>query len=79
MNTMTRWIDYWNRKVRKLTIVDLKLVQVASMAAILVVVKLAPQLVSLSIWWFVAVFAVCILRPAYVLWIQDDAVGGKPL
>ena len=38
MNTVTNWLDYWNRKVRKLTIVDLKLIQVASMAVILIVV-----------------------------------------
>jgi hypothetical protein len=28
------WIDYWNRKVRKLTIFDLKFIQVGSMAVI---------------------------------------------
>ena len=76
MNTMISSIDYWNRKVQRLTIVDLKLVQVASMALILIVVKLFPQVMSLSIWWFVALLIICGLRPVYVFWIQDHP--GQP-
>jgi hypothetical protein len=75
MNAVMSWVDYWNRKVRTLTIVDLKLVQVASMALILVVVKLFPQIMSLSIWWFVALLIVCALRPLYVFWVRDDKIG----
>lgn len=75
MNAVISWIDYWNRKVRRLTIVDLKLIQVASMAIILIVVKLLPQIMSLSIWWFVALLTICALRPAYVFWLQDDGIG----
>ena len=79
MNTTTSWIDYWNRKVRRLKIVDVKLVQVASMAAVLVLVKLFPEIMSLSVWCFVALWVICILRPAYVFWFEDGAeqpVGG---
>ncbi len=75
MNAVTSWMDYWNRKVRKLTIVDLKLVQVISMAFTLIIVKLFPQIMSLSIWWFVALLAICVWRPAYVFWIRDDETG----
>lgn len=78
MNTVMGWIDYWNRKVRKLTIIDLKLVQVASMAGILVVVKLFPQIVDLNIWWFVALAVICASRPGYVFWIRDDHIAQKP-
>ena len=79
MNTMTSWIDYWNRKVRKLTIIDLKLVQVASMAGILIIVKLFPQIMDLSIWWFVALLIICVLRPGYMFWIRDDHIGQQPV
>ena len=75
MNTIASWFDYWNRKVRKLTIVDLKLIQVASMAVILIVAKLLPQIMTLSIWWFVALLVVCGLRPIYAFWLMHDDPG----
>jgi hypothetical protein len=72
MNTVMSWIDYWNRRVRTLTIIDVKLIQVGSMALILIVVKLFPQIMSLSIWWFVASVIICAPRPLYMFWIKDD-------
>ena len=72
MNALTSSFDYWNRKVRTLTIVDLKLIQVGSMALILILAKLIPQIMSLSIWWFVAVAIICCVRPLYVFWIRRD-------
>jgi hypothetical protein len=75
MNVLTRWIAYWNRKVRRMTIVDLKLVQVGSMALILTVAKLVPRIMDLSIWWFVALVVVCMWRPLYIFWIQADDPG----
>lgn len=71
MNSLASWIDYWNRKVRTLTIFDLKLIQVYSMALILIVVKLFPQIMNPSIWWFVAAAIVCGLRVIYVFWIRQ--------
>ncbi len=75
MNGLMSWLDYWNRKVRTLTIVDLKLIQVGSMALILIFAKLVPQIMSLSIWWFVAVAIICCARPLYVFWIRADEAG----
>lgn len=64
-------IDYWNRKVKKFTIFDVKLAQGAAMAFILIIVKFIPQIMSLSIWWFVAFAVVCALRPAYAMWVKE--------
>ena len=75
MNALTSWIDYWNRKVRKFTIFDVKLVQGAAMAFALIIVKLFPRIMTLSIWWFVALLVVCTARPCYVIWIKKD---GQP-
>ncbi len=75
MNGLMSWLDYWNRKVRTLTIVDLKLIQVGSMALILIFAKLVPQIMSLNIWWFVAVAIICCARPLYVFWIRADEAG----
>jgi hypothetical protein len=72
MNALTDWIAYWNRKVRKLTIFDVKLVQGTAMAFALIIVKLFPPIMSLSIWWFVAFAVIFALRPLYVIWMTDD-------
>lgn len=75
MNAAMSWIDYWNRKVKGFTIFDVKLAQGAAMGFMLLIVKLFPQLMSLSVWWFVAFAAICALRPAYIVWAKDRAIG----
>ena len=75
MTVMTSSIDYWNRKVRKLTIFDVKLAQGAAMGVVLIIAKLFPQIMSLSIWWFVAFAVFCALRPLYVMYIKNDEPG----
>jgi hypothetical protein len=75
MNAMMSWIDYWNRKVRDFTIFDVKLAQGAAMAFMLIIVKLFPQIISVSVWWFVAFALICALRPAYVIWGRDRELG----
>jgi hypothetical protein len=47
-----------------------KLVQGASLALGLIVAKLFPQVLGVSIWWFVAIVLIFVLRPAYVMWIK---------
>lgn len=71
MTAMMSMIDYWNRKVKKFTIFDVKLAQGAAIAFVLIIVKLFPQIMSLSIWWFVAFAVVCALRPAYAMWFKE--------
>jgi len=72
MNAILRCVDYWNRQVKKFTILDVKLAQLLAIGFILIVVKLLPQIMELSIWWFVGVMAVCVPRLAYVLWVKED-------
>lgn len=72
MTAVMSMIDYWNRKVRKFTIFDVKLLQGAAMAFVLIIVKFFPQIMSLSIWWFVAFAVVCTLRPAYAMWFKEN-------
>ncbi len=72
MTAAMSMIEYWNRKVKKFTIFDVKLVQGAAMAFAVIIVKFFPQIMSLSIWWFVAFAVVCALRPAYAMWFKED-------
>ncbi len=71
MTAVMSMIDYWNRKVKKFTIFDVKLIQGAAMAFALIIVKFFPQIMSLSVWWFVAFAVVCALRPAYAIWVKE--------
>jgi len=78
MNALQQTIDYWNRKVRKLTIIDIKFIQIYSMAVILIVVKLIPDIMRLSIWWFVALLILSALRPYYTFFIKPDPESRPP-
>jgi hypothetical protein len=75
MTATMSFIHYCNRKVARFTIFDVKLAQGAAMAFMLIIVKLFPQIMTLSIWWFVAAVVVCALRPVYVMWIKDGGPG----
>lgn len=72
MSPIGNAIAYWNRKVKKFTILDLKLVQGAAIFFGLVIAKLFPQIMCLSVWWFIGLALICTLRPAYTIWIKAD-------
>ena len=59
-----------NERVRKFNIFDVKLVQGAAMCVMLILVKLIPQIVTISIWWFVVLCVACALRPCYVFFLK---------
>jgi hypothetical protein len=83
VNPMRRWIEYWNRKVKKFGIFEIKMAQGAAIGGTLVVVKLFPQILELSVWWFVALIVVCAVPVHYTLWCKkngqsDSAPNGGP-
>ena len=75
MNPIGNMIAYWNRKVKKFTILDLKLAQGAALAFGLVIATLFPQITRLSVWWFVGLALVFALRPVHTIWIKTDDPG----
>jgi hypothetical protein len=66
-----RIIGYFNERVKRFTIFDIKLVQCVAIFVILILVKLIPEIISISIWWFVALLVISVLRPAYVLFVKQ--------
>jgi hypothetical protein len=54
------------RGVRKFDIIDVKLAQGAAMFFALIIAKLIPRIMDLSIWWFVGLTILCITKPVYV-------------
>jgi len=54
MNTPQRWINFWNQRVKQFTLWDLKYVQIWTAAWMLLMVKIFPEIMKLSIWWFIS-------------------------
>ncbi len=52
-----------DRRARNLGLVDTKLAQGAAVFAVLVIVKLVPEILDVSVWWFVALTVVCAIKP----------------
>lgn len=63
-------IQDMNERVRKLNIFDIKLIQGCAMFAVLIIVKLIPQIMTINIWWFVVLLVLCAIRPLYVFYIK---------
>ncbi|MDH3197943.1 MAG: hypothetical protein OEO21_06855 [Candidatus Krumholzibacteria bacterium] len=55
--------EYFDTRARRLGILDTKLAQAAAICFAIVIVKLIPQIMQLSIWWFVALAILCAIRP----------------
>ena len=64
-------LEDMNQRVKRFGIVDVKLAQGAAMFFTLVIAKLIPQIMDLSIWWFVGLLVICAIRPFYVFWIKQ--------
>ncbi len=63
-------IENINQRAKKFGIIDLNLAQGAAMFFTLIIAKLIPGIMDLSIWWFVALLIICEVRPFYVFWIK---------
>ena len=62
--------DFFNERVKNLTIFDIKLAQACAMCVILIIAKLIPQIMSIGIWWFVVLLIIFAIRPMYVFFIK---------
>ena len=66
---MKLW-DEMNRRIKKFGIIDEKLAQLAAIFFALIVVKFIPQIMDVSIWWFVGLLIVCAIKPLYVFYLK---------
>ena len=58
-----KFIDDMSKRAQRLDIWDIKLAQGAAMCVILIVVKLLPQILTISVWWFVALLMLLAIKP----------------
>lgn len=63
-------INFFNVRVKRLKIYDIKLAQGAAMCVILVIAKLYPPLMNVGLWWFVIVGIILALRPMYAFFVK---------
>ena len=66
---MTIW-ENMNARVKKFTILDLKMAQGIGIFVALILAKLIPEIMDINIWWFVALLVICTIRPFYVFFIK---------
>jgi hypothetical protein len=59
-----------NERVKKMNIFDVKLSQACAILVALIVVKIVPQIMSISIAWFVVLLVLCAIRPLYAFYIK---------
>ena len=59
-----------NKRVKKFSILDVKLVGGIAIFAALIVAKLIPQIMDITIWWFVVLLAICAMKPFYMFFIK---------
>ena len=65
-----RLLENMNQRIKKFSIADEKLAQAAAIFFALTIVKLIPQIMDISIWWFVVLLILCAIKPLYVFYIK---------
>ncbi len=59
-----------NERVKKLTYVDLKLIQVAILIIGIGLVKLFPQVLGIRLRYLIALLVIACIKPLYKFWIK---------
>jgi len=57
-----------NERVERFSILDVKLAQAATFLLALIVAKFIPRIMEINIWWFIAFWLLCGIKPFYVFW-----------
>jgi hypothetical protein len=60
-----------NRRIRKLSLLDVKLAQGCAIFLTLIIVKLVPEILSINMWWFVGLLILCAIKPMYAFFVRN--------
>ncbi len=58
-----RLYQYFDKRARKLGILDTKLAQSTAFFFALIIVKLIPQIMEINIGWFILLGVLCAIKP----------------
>ncbi len=64
-------LEDMDKRVKKFSLIDVKLAQGAAMFFVLIIAKLIPDIMDISIWWFTALLIICAAKPFYVFWFKE--------
>ena len=64
--------QYFDRRARRLGILDTKLVQGAAVFFALTIAKLIPEILEIHVWWFVALTILCVIKPVITFFGSDQ-------
>ena len=64
-------LEDMDQRVKKFSLIDVKLAQGAAMFGALIIAKLIPQIMDLSIWWFAGLLIICAIKPFNVFWFKE--------
>jgi hypothetical protein len=76
MNILMKCIDYWDRKVKGFGILEVKMAEAATMGFTLIIVKIFPKILALSVWWFIVLSVVCEAPVLYAVWFKKNGQSG---
>jgi len=63
-------IEFFNDRIKRFNIFDLKLLQASSIFFVLALVKLYPEIMEINIWCFIVLAIICAIRPLYLVFIK---------
>ena len=62
------------RRVDMLSLFDIKLAQLSAVFLALILAKLVPEILQISLWWFIGLLILCAVRPVYVFFFKRKLV-----
>ena len=66
------FFTWGNEKVKKLNLLDIKLVGLSSVCIGLILAKLIPSVLKINIWWFFVIAVLCTARVYYMMFFKKS-------
>lgn len=63
-----RIIGFFNERVKRFSIFDIKMIQIFMFCFALIIAKLIPQILDINIWWYVGFMFLFMIHPLYVMY-----------
>ena len=63
-------LEKLNEKARKMTYIDIKLIQLAVIVVAIILIKLFPQLLKIDYWVLIVLLIIFAAKPFYRFWIK---------
>ena len=64
-------LEDMDKRVKKFSLIDVKLAQGAAMFLALIIAKYIPGIITLGVWWFIGLLIICAIKPCYVFFIKE--------